>query len=116
MVEHEDEGEIVEVYIEANVLTDEDSADEDLDVNHLSGNQLRASAEIKTANDDEDLEADFDTKELLESSKSLKWTNKKDIDPANPIFPAGNYSSYADFSPVEPFELFFDDSLFEHAC
>ena len=45
------DNEIVEVYIEppeANVLTDEDSADDDMDVNHLSGNQLCAPAVIVT--------------------------------------------------------------------
>ena len=112
LVEHENDDETVEVYIEppdANILTDEDSGDDD-DVNHLSGNQLRALAEIKSRNEDEEQEAGFDVQQLIDSSKSLKWRNKKDVEPRNPLFPAGNYSRYKDFTPLELFELFFDDS------
>lgn len=118
IVEHDDDGETVEVYIEppeANVLTDEDSADDDVDVNHLSGAQLRAYAEIKSKNSSKaDNETYLDANELLHSSKSLEWMKRKDIEPRSPIFPAGNYTPYIDFTPFELFELFFDDSLIEH--
>ncbi|MEL7307968.1 MAG: hypothetical protein AAGK05_08885, partial [Pseudomonadota bacterium] len=116
MVE-QDEVHTDHIYIEppdAAVLTDEDSGDE---ADHLSGNQLRAEAHVSCLQEsDESSYYEFDCDSLSNVEKSLNWCAKVDNKTTAPIFPEPSFQKYRDFSPVELFELFFDDELIEHIC
>ena len=141
LLEEEEEDGDVEVYIEPNdpgLLTDEDSADEDDSglVDNLSGRQLAANAEAvfndghRTTENDGDVqvigddkatflgeyhatENDNETRNALPtmSYKTAKCSLGTSLTPGDSIFPKANYMKYRDFSPVQLFELFFDEDL-----
>ena len=115
----------VDIYIEppdVRELTDENSGDENisskLTSSNLSGNQLRAGASISDKNKEctSDVELDDDiplSKIRKTTAKSYKWTKKCTFGENIPIFPEQNVTAYRDFSPVELFELFFDEDLLD---
>ena len=47
------------------------------------------------------------------TAKSYKLTNKCDYPQDVPIFPESNAAAYRDFSPVDLFELLFDENLID---
>ena len=137
----EEEARDAEVYIEPNdpgLFTDEDSADEDDSglVDNLSGRQLAANAEavfndehrttesdgeVQLTGDDKvtflgeyhGTENDNETRNAIPtmSYKTAKWSLGASLAPGDCIFPEANYMKYRDFSPVQLFELFFDENL-----
>ena len=109
-----------DIYIEPNDgdITDEDSADEDDGglLDNLSGNQLNAPAEAVFPDGQGLLEAspnfdnDNDSTENEEYSPP-SWQKNVILSTNDVIFPEANYGRYRDFSPVELFELFFDNEI-----
>lgn len=107
---------------EANVLTDEDSADEDSGgtIDNLSGRQLRARAEVKFFNKEnvtaEPEEPDLPTSSVSASSylprskKDYSWISG-DLQAQSIDFPKPDYKQFMDLSPVQLFESFFDDEI-----
>ena len=82
----------------------------------MSGNQLRAEAHVPCLQeiDADEPSYEFDGETLSNVEKSLNWCAKADNKTTVPIFPEPSYQRYRDFSPVELFELFFDDELIDH--
>ncbi|XP_047739717.1 piggyBac transposable element-derived protein 3-like [Hyalella azteca] len=122
------------------LLTDEDSADEvDSDsglIDNLSGRQLTGNAEgvfndgRRTTEDDcedqlsgndevffhDERSTTEDDSEAHNSSpinnyKTPKCSLGTSLTPGDCIFPEANYAKYRDFTPVELFELLFDDDV-----
>lgn len=101
---------------DSNILTDEDSGDEDGGgtIDNLSGPQLRAQAEVKLVSN-----ARVTESQPLPSSSTKKENVKKTYDwipgdldgKFSRKFPAPDYSQYKELSPVELFEKFFDDDM-----
>ncbi|KAJ8935787.1 hypothetical protein NQ314_012637 [Rhamnusium bicolor] len=115
------------IYVEppkAKVLTDEDSADEDSGdtIDNLSGRQLRARAEVKffkkgngTAVPEE---PDLPTSSISASISSYLPRSKKDyswisgdLQAQKRDFPEPDFKQFMDLSPVQLFELVFDDAM-----
>lgn len=124
-----DEGDVTDIYIEppeSNVLTDEDSADEDEGgvADNLSARQLLAPAEVLFGNKNrlgmEDNEV-VDHCEAISSpcSDTITVATKPiapkfiqgDLQPPCREFNSGSFSKYSSMSCVEIFELFFSDEL-----
>ena len=114
----EEEDSHAEVNIEPNdpgQLTDEDSADEDDSglIDNLSGRQLTGLAEAIfpdgrcTAEDD----GEANCSSPINSYKTPKWSIGTSLKLVDCIFPETNYAKYRDFTPVELFELFFDEGM-----
>lgn len=131
------------IYIEppeVNVQTDEESGDEDLegDLNHLPPRQLRAQAEIKLQNSMRS-EAIDGNNSTLENNEELTSTDSKlnsgssavggrqvnkgklkydwvegQLENKKSCFSNPDYSEYADYTPVQMFELFWDDNLYQY--
>ncbi|KAB0803734.1 hypothetical protein PPYR_00704 [Photinus pyralis] len=106
MISNEDN--VEEIYVEppeANVLTDEDSGDEDGGgmVDNLSGPQLRAPAEVRFINT---------TPRVIVPSKlrKLKWING-DIQSVGRAFDYPNSTEFKELSCVQLFEKFIDDDI-----
>lgn len=120
-----------------NVLTDEDSADEDEGglVDNLSRRQLLAAAELCLPNNErltpiEDVDnidedkpiegeesADIRNRDFLKTLKGKKYTNRTWI--AGDLIKTTNfqkpdYSEFNDLSPTDLFELFFNDEVLLH--
>ena len=125
-----DEQEPCDLYLEppeVAELTDEDSGEEEsFSASNLTGNQLRAGAEIQyqtrhdeTASDDENDEerrtppAPKMTKQDYPTASKFSWTPKQTSSSFIPLFPEANYCRYRDFGPLELFELFFDEPLYD---
>ncbi|KAL3271658.1 hypothetical protein HHI36_022132 [Cryptolaemus montrouzieri] len=108
---------------EVDILTDEDSGDEDAEgmTDNLSGRQLRARAEVKFANHVSDIE-ETDTEIFAPSvdvpaftvsskyKKNYSWV-EGDLGAKNLEFPDPGFQEYRDLSPIQLFELFFDDAM-----
>lgn len=114
------------IYIEppeATALTDEESGDEeDCDVNHLSGGQLAAKAEVVLTNN-ERIGSFEETNNLPQNISSASTSVRNctefswiDGDLVNQEyeFPSPSYDKYMDKSIIEIFELFFDDEIIEY--
>ncbi|KAG5881582.1 hypothetical protein JTB14_034802 [Gonioctena quinquepunctata] len=122
-----------------NVDTDEDSADEDEGgmVCNLNGRQLCAPAEIKLLNGERIGECnryDWPDNEILvvvpvrqmPSTENQEWITNRisekavpnwipgDIEPNAREFPKADYSMYKALSPIQLFEIIFDDSVFQY--
>ncbi|XP_050295599.1 piggyBac transposable element-derived protein 2-like [Anthonomus grandis grandis] len=127
-----------------NVDSDEDSADEEEGglICILNGRQLCAPAEIKLVNNDrvgessscnesDDNGADHVREpiipsKLIESNPKTEWIANRlltkevakwipgDIQPMPRQFPEPDYSKYKDMSPVNLFELFFDENIYQY--
>lgn len=127
------------IYIEppeATIYSDEDSADEDSGglIDNLSSRQLRAGAETVLADgrrtggcdsdeDEGEDEQQGDKPPNISSgagdesaganlASGIKWKNG-DLVKSSAIFPDPNFAAYRNLSPVELFELFFDDSVID---
>lgn len=108
------------MYIEPtnDELTDEDSAEEDEGglIDNLSGKQLNAPAEAVFLDGRRTTEDDGDSEEYSSTSHSSgyrnpKWRRGNLLSSVDCIFPEPSYAKYRDFSPVELFELFFDEEV-----
>lgn len=111
---------------DVHYLTDEDSGDEDDDSKrgpeNLSGNQLRAPAHFGHSSTDDQMDDEMDLlppqkktkKGKKTKKKTIEWSQKEETLRNVQPFPEGNYSKYRDFSSVELFELFFDDTLIDY--
>ena len=107
-------------------LSDEDSAeDDDLDIDHLSGRQLRAPGHLPKDFFCLDEEEDIDDDTLKVTAKSSKrkrtqevpknlftWSKDTEVIPQLP-FPESDHSKYRNMTPLDLFELFFDQELLE---
>ena len=132
VLEDEDDN-LYDIFIEPPDVadqTDEDSAEEDegdyvLHAHHLTGNQLRAPAELRKRTQQHEMENDVEREDEDQTDISstagkkrqkshITW-KRSDAKAMSPLFPESNYSKYRDFSEVELFELFFDDEIIEHA-
>ncbi|XP_064486109.1 piggyBac transposable element-derived protein 3-like [Ornithodoros turicata] len=120
------------IYIEppdANVNSDEDSAEEDEGglLDNLSGRQLRAGAEVVLSDRsriggtaDDEISADKATghspatgggrKSRRKAQRQTTWSNK-DLPSSGTIFPAPDYSALRGKSALDVFETFFDDQI-----
>ena len=107
-----------DVYIEPNdpgLLTDEESADEDDSglIDNLSGRQLAGHAEAIFPNGnritEHNNEANFSSH--TSNYKTPKWVRGTSLRTVDRIFPEANYAKYRDFTPIELFELFFDEEM-----
>ncbi len=105
------------VYIEPNdgELTDEDSATEDEAgaIDNLSSLQLAAPAHAILQNGERIGFPETEPAENLISYKTPIWNNELKLKSKTTLFPEPDYSSYRDLSPVDFFELFFDDDVLE---
>ncbi|KAJ8944395.1 hypothetical protein NQ314_009485 [Rhamnusium bicolor] len=130
-IAYADDLDVDQVYIqppEANVLTDEESGDDEneCDINRLSGRQLSARAEIvlsnseRTGAEDDDGDRVEETKNCpgTSSDKSIRVSVDKnyswiqgDFEAQKKDFPSPDYNAYANMSPVELLELFFDSEV-----
>ncbi|XP_068210548.1 piggyBac transposable element-derived protein 2-like [Palaemon carinicauda] len=97
---------------------DEDSAGEDEGglIDNLPGKQLNAPAEAVFLDGRRTTEDDGDSEEYRSSShssgyKNPKWRRGNLLSSVDCIFPEPNYVKYRDFSPMELFELFFDEEV-----
>ncbi|XP_046393650.1 piggyBac transposable element-derived protein 3-like [Ischnura elegans] len=119
----DDQDDVLGIYIEppeSNVLSDEDSAEEDGGgfIDNLSGRQLRAGAEILVSTQRGECESDgLETSDKRVNSKRKKvkrvlptWKDE-DLCVKKSLFPDANYCDIGEKSPSEIFELFFDDEL-----
>lgn len=135
----EDDEDVSAIYIEppeATINSDEDSTDEDSGglIGNLSSRQLRAGAETVLAggrriggcdSDEDEAECEEQSNESPNGSScveeksadanlssSTKWKNN-DLVKSSAIFPDPNFTAYRDLSPVELFELFFNESVID---
>lgn len=123
----EDVGEIFIEPPESNVLTDQDSADEDEGgtVDHLNGAQLRAAAEVRLAdhtdngNYSDHEEIDYDDEDNVEAtqvkkidSNDLSWTNGDLCESQARSFSVSLPLNYKP-SPVDCFEKFIDNDIID---
>ncbi|XP_022191598.2 piggyBac transposable element-derived protein 3-like [Nilaparvata lugens] len=123
ILECDDADDVQGIFIEPpapNIDTDEDSGDEDGGgyVDNLTGRQLTSQVEVVTnsRNDTSVLDNTFEdlsSSTVVKNSKKLKKEDWKDEDlPQKDVFfPEPNYVPYRDKSPVELFEMFFDDEI-----
>ena len=107
-----------DVYIEPNdpgLLTDEDSADEDDSglIDNLSGRQLAGHAEAIFPNGNRITEHNNEANCSSHTSnyKTPKWVRGTSLRIVDCIFPEANYAKCRDFTPVELFELFLDEKM-----
>ncbi|KAL4125910.1 hypothetical protein QTP88_010147 [Uroleucon formosanum] len=137
------QAQVREIYIEppeANILTDEDSGDEDGAgaIDNLTGRQLLARAEIRLENNDRI--GDFSTlgnplppTKVIDQIPSIstdidkfiiqneKWVRNRqkpipkwitgDFDDRVQSFPTPNYNHLSNMTPIELFELFLTDEI-----
>ena len=110
---------------EVRAETDEDSGDEELDLaNRLTGLQLQAQAHLLRRNRDSNSESSDDDAASTQAQTEASTSKRRKKSSAYvfqrvsncqsgllPIFPPSNYSTYRDMSPVELFELFWDELL-----
>ncbi|KAJ8939429.1 hypothetical protein NQ318_017975 [Aromia moschata] len=98
------------------VLSDEDSGaeDDDGDINRLSGRQLRAAVEIQQRNNVRinSKDYDIDTQEPLvkEKQTNFVWASG-DLQSGGKNFIPLDFSDFADSTPVEVFEMHWDDAI-----
>lgn len=124
---------VQDIFIEppdSNILTDEDSGDEDEGglIDNLPGSQLRAPAELVMINNERigDFSDEFSNNAILNSEsdetvtsnnftftpiKDTQWINGDLVDNKVRSFIQGSYSKYKDMSCVQLFELFWDDEI-----
>ena len=114
----EKENSHADVYIEPNdpgLLTHEDSADEDDSgvIDNFSGRQLAGHAEGIFPNGNRITEHNNEANcfSLTSSYKTPKWVCGTSLRTVDCIFPEANYAKCRDFTPVELFELFFDEEM-----
>ena len=103
--------------------SDEDSADEDDGgmIDNLSRNQLNAPAQailpggrrigIATFSQS-DHEENMETNSTDTSYRTSEWSRDISLPVVNQIFPEADYFTYRDFSPVQLFELFYDEEAY----
>jgi len=115
----EDEEASAVIFIEPNdgCAFDEDSADEDDGdlIDNLTGGQLNAPAEALLSDGHRITGPQNESNECNNINLLYEEPNwKKDIllRERNPIFSEADYSSYRDFSPMQLFELFFDEEAY----
>ena len=53
------------------------------------------------------------TKQDYPTASKFSWTPKQTSSSFIPLFPEANYCRYRDFGPLELFELFFDEPLYD---
>lgn len=132
---YNDDLDVEAIYTEppdVNVLTDEESGDEDTegDLNHLPPRQLLAGAEIRFKNNagigqsDEPCQSSSeDNRPILEKENHPETITKEKIQHdwikgafqnVEMNFGVPDYSKFSTFSPVQMFELFWDDDIFEY--
>lgn len=121
------------IYIEppgtnGNVLTDEESGDdEDVgDLDHLSGGQLRAQAELKLSDNrriggSQMMAKEQPTAVISNKKQKIKkkieekhFWEKGDLQSRQNEFRAPNFQKYADFTPTELFEMFWSNDIFTY--
>ena len=91
-------------------ITDEDSVDENGISNFPHPIRIRKIFDVDSYGVDYDLSL---PKIRKTTAKSYKCTNKRDYRQNISIFPEPNKDAYRVFSPVELFELFFDENLID---
>ncbi|KAI4455177.1 transposase is4 [Holotrichia oblita] len=108
---------VTAIYIEppeSNVLTDEDSDDEDIggSIDKLSGTQLHAQAEVKLANSDRisGRTPCSSSKSQQKQKRSFSWVDGDLEHQSKNSFEAG-YTCYKDLSPIELVEKFLADEI-----
>ena len=104
-------------------FSDEDSGPEDEggEIDNLTGRQLQAEAEISARTVPETIglspmnEDVHDPQPAIDVNllKKYQWSKQIPTSPYLPVFPQGNYEAYRDFSPMQFFNLFVDDDLFD---
>ncbi len=95
-------------------LTDEDSGDEEQPhIDNLTGNQLRAYAHISNNEDQvsENVSVRREVSGRSAKKETYTWKKKTNVSNAAVVFPETNHDRYKNLSPIELFELFFDDQL-----
>ena len=106
---------------DVNMDSDEDSASEDEGglVDNLTGRQLLADAEIslsdgQTISNEAELRAAFSHQAPAPPVTHDKWTKEDFLFQQDCIFPVPNYEEYRDFTPVQFFEIFFNQEIIIH--
>lgn len=108
------------IYIEPpepNVLTDEDSGDEDCggNIDNLSGRQLRALAEVKFVNknnvEEDIIQVEKCTKPKPSEPKTKSNWVHGDLISQTRDFPVPDFGKYKDLSPRQLLELFLDNEI-----
>ena len=85
----------------------------------MRGNHPHEDDSNDDSNTDQSIEKTSDAKRRKTGNAKKKQKPKitwerKDVPQITQIFPECNYSKYRDFSPVQLFELFYDDFIIEH--
>lgn len=129
LYDSDDETPLTEIVITPpvpNVLTDEDSADEDGGglVDNLSRHQLNAQAEVRLAKKVRKVRV---SQKRTKKQKKKKQSSKKqkskrptktwidgDFEKTTTFIPSKNFDDYSDLSPIEIFETLFSDNIFDH--
>ncbi|KAJ8961076.1 hypothetical protein NQ318_008752 [Aromia moschata] len=121
----EDDVDITAIYTEPpeiSVVSDEDSGaeDDDGDISRLSGRQLRAAVKIQQWNNvrlnsdtiNQGKDYDIDTQEPLvkEKQTNFVWASG-DLQGGGKNFIPPDFSDFADSTPVEVFEMLWDDDI-----
>ena len=106
---------------DVNMDSDEDSASEDEGglVDNLTGRQLLADAEIslsdgQTISNEAEFRAAFSHQAPAPPVTHDKWTKEDFLFQQDCIFPVPNYEEYRDFTPVQFFEIFFNQEIITH--
>ncbi|KAJ8951117.1 hypothetical protein NQ318_021561 [Aromia moschata] len=109
----EDDVDITAIYTERpeiSVLSDEDycAEDDDGDINRLSGRQLRAAVEIQQRNN---VRINNTQKPFVkEKQTNFVWASG-DLQSKGKNFIPPDFSDFADSTPVEVFEMLWDDDI-----
>lgn len=118
-----EDDELAGVYIEPPInheQSDEDSGEEDSGglLDNLSGRQLQARAEAVFAsgrrlgnNEDFDEEDDLPLSHFIEKPVQWSWVKDGDLHVTGTIFPEKDYTRYRNMTPMQLFELFFDNAI-----
>lgn len=112
---------------EPNILTDEDSADEDAGglVDNLSGNQLRAFVDIELVSEGqvsaleeniyynaESQQLDRDINFIFPEVQKPNFFKKGDLE-YNNVFPSQTFEQFSQLSPMQLFELFYTNDIID---
>ena len=90
-------------------------------IDNLSGNQLNAPAQAILSDgrrigvatlSQSDHEKNMETSSADTIYNTPEWSRDISLPVVNQIFPEVDYSTYRDFSPVQLFELFFDEEAY----
>lgn len=119
LLENDENNDVEAICIEAPEpaeLSDEDSAEEDAGglIDNISRRQLETTAHIILKNrvEQEETGEKGEPKYKKRKKQHFIWENNDLVTP-NVIFPVPNYSLFRNLSPIEIFEKFFDDEVFE---